>query len=160
MTDRSGGEPASAEPSDAAPAGAAFDEIAENFAFLEDWEERYRYLIELGRDMAPLPAALKTDGARVQGCASQVWLVPRQEGSGPAARIAFDGDSDAMIVRGLIALLRILVNGRHASDIAALDAQAEFGRLDLSGHLSAQRSNGLRAMVQRIKEIASEAAAA
>jgi cysteine desulfuration protein SufE len=139
---------------------AAFDEIAENFGFLDDWEERYRYLIELGRAMEPLPDALKTEGARVHGCASQVWMVPRQEGEGPGARITFDGDSDAMIVRGLIAVLRALVNGRPAREIATLDAEAELSRLGLAGHLSAQRSNGLRAMIGRVRDIAGAAAAA
>ncbi|MEM9050264.1 MAG: SufE family protein [Pseudomonadota bacterium] len=137
-----------------------FDEIAENFAFLEDWEERYRYLIELGKAMPPLPAALRTEGARVHGCASQVWLVPRLEGSGASTRIAFDGDSDAMIVRGLIALLRSLVNNRPAQEVAALDVQAALAALDLASHLSAQRSNGLYAMVARVKEIAASAVTA
>lgn len=137
-----------------------FEEIAENFSFLDDWEDRYRYIIELGKEMAPLPAELRTEGARVHGCASQVWLVPRLEGSGAAARISFDGDSDAMIVRGLIAVLRSLVNGRRASEVATLDAQAALAELDLASHLSAQRSNGLRAMIARVKDIAASTAAA
>lgn len=139
---------------------ARFDEIAENFALFDDWEERYRYLIELGREMEPLPDSLRTEGARVHGCASQVWLVPRLEGTGADARIFFDGDSDAMIVRGLIAVLRALVNGRPVREVATLDAESALGRLGLEGHLSAQRSNGLRAMVQRIREIAATEMAA
>lgn len=140
--------------------GESFGEIADSLAFLEDWEERYRYIIELGKRMPPLPEALRTEATRVRGCASQVWLVPRLTGSGPAARIAFDGDSDAMIVRGLIAILRALVNGGTAAEIAALDIPGEMARLGLDQHLSAQRSNGLRAMIGRIREIAATAAAA
>jgi cysteine desulfuration protein SufE len=139
---------------------AAFDEIAENFGLLDDWEDRYRYIIDLGRAMPPLPAALRTDGARVHGCASQVWLVPRVSGTGPGARIGFDGDSDAMIVRGLIAILRALVEGRTAAEVAGLDAAGALAGLGLEQHLSSQRSNGLRAMVARIREIAASAASA
>lgn len=132
-------------------ANAAFEEIVDNFAFLEDWEDRYRYVIELGRDMPPLDDALRSDGAKVQGCASQVWLVPSVDDAG---RLDFVGDSDAMIVRGLIAILRALFCGERLSEIPAIDAQAELGRLGLESHLSAQRSNGLKAMVRRLNEIA------
>lgn len=125
----------------------AFEDIAETFEFLDDWEDRYRHLIEIGRDMDPLDEALKVPATKVKGCASQVWLVPRVEGG----RFEFDGDSDAMIVRGLIAVLRALYNGVPAGEVADVDARAELGRLGLNDHLSAQRSNGVRAMVERIR---------
>ncbi len=119
-------------------------------AFLDDWEDRYRYVIDLGKSLPPLDDALKTPTTRVDGCASQVWLVPRRADG----RIDFDGDSDAMIVRGLIAVLRALYGGRSADEILAIDAQGSFGRLGLDQALSAQRSNGLRAMVERLRAIA------
>lgn len=128
----------------------AFQEIVEDFEFLEDWEDRYRYVIERGRDMAPLADALKVPATKVDGCASQVWLHARVEGD----RFFFDGDSDAMIVRGLIAVLRALYNGLTSSEVLAVDARAEMTRLGLNEHLSAQRSNGLRAMIERIRETA------
>jgi len=134
-----------------------FEEIAGNFAFLDDWEDRYRYVIELGKDMPPLPEAQRIPATKVEGCASQVWLVPRVEGQGPGAVIAFDGDSDAMIVRGLIAVLRSLYNGQSARDILAVDAAAHMAELGLDQHLSAQRSNGLRAMIERVRAIARQA---
>lgn len=130
-----------------------FDDIAEDMAFLDDWEDRYRYVIELGRAMPPLDEALRTETARVDGCASQVWLVPRREGD----RLDFEGDSDAMIVRGLIAVLRSLYGGRTAAEMLAVDAPAAFARLGLDQALSAQRSNGLRAMVSRLRETATRA---
>ena len=132
----------------------AFEDIAETFAFLDDWEDRYRHLIELGRAMPPLPEALKVPATKVEGCASQVWLVPRIAGEGPQARFDFDGESDATIVRGLIAVLHALYSGLPAAEAAAVDAQAELARLGLDDHLSSQRSNGLRAMVQRLTEAA------
>lgn len=135
-------------------ASAAFEEIVEDFEFLEDWEDRYRYVIEKGRDMEPLDDALKVPATKVDGCASQVWLHIRPEGE----RFHFDGDSDAMIVRGLIAVLRALYNGVPVGEVPAVDAGAELARLGLNDHLSAQRSNGLRAMVERIRERAAEAA--
>jgi cysteine desulfuration protein SufE len=125
----------------------AFEDIADTFEFLDDWEDRYRHLIEMGRDMEPLDDALKVPATKVKGCASQVWLVPRIE----EGRFHFDGDSDAMIVRGLIAVLRALYNGVPADEVASVDARAELGRLGLNDHLSAQRSNGVRAMVERIR---------
>ncbi len=134
----------------------AFDDIAETFAFLEDWEERYRYVIELGRDMPALDDALKVPATKVEGCASQVWLHPKIEGQ----IFSFEGDSDAMIVRGLIAVLRALYNGRPVGEVARVDALAELKRLQLDEHLSAQRSNGLRAMIERIGRVAAEADAA
>ena len=125
----------------------AFEDIADTFEFLDDWEDRYRHLIEMGRDMDPLDDALKVPATKVKGCASQVWLVPRIE----EGRFHFDGDSDAMIVRGLIAVLRALYNGVPADEVPSVDARAELGRLGLNDHLSAQRSNGVRAMVERIR---------
>lgn len=133
----------------------SFDAIAEDMAFLDDWEDRYRYVIDLGRAMAPMDEALKTDATKVDGCASQVWIAPRREG----ATIDFVGDSDAMIVRGLIAVLRALYGGRTPDEILGLDAQAAFARLGLDQALSAQRSNGLRAMVARLRETAARLAA-
>jgi cysteine desulfuration protein SufE len=133
-----------------------FEEIAENFAFLDDWEDRYGYVIELGKAMPPLPDALKGPETKVEGCASQVWIAPRVE-EGPPRRLHFDGDSDAMIVRGLIAILRALYSGRTVEEIRAIDPEAELGRLSLRDHLSSQRSNGLKAMVARLRTLAAAA---
>lgn len=141
-------------------ASAAFEEIAETFAFLDDWEDRYRHVIELGKAMPPLPAALKVDALKVKGCASQVWLHPVIAGQGPGARFDFEGESDAMIVRGLIAILHALYAGLTVGEVLAVDAPRELARLGLDRHLSAQRSNGLRAMVDRIRALAAEAAGA
>ena len=135
-------------------ASEAFEEIVADFEFLDDWEDRYRYVIEKGRDMAPLDDALKVPATKVEGCASQVWLHPRIEGG----RFHFDGDSDALIVRGLIAILRALYNGVPVAGVGRVDAQAELARLGLDENLSAQRSNGLRAMIGRIRAAAAEAA--
>ena len=130
----------------------AFEEIVDDFEFLEDWEDRYRYVIEKGKAMDPLPDALKVEATRVRGCASQVWLHPDlSDGT-----FRFDGDSDALIVRGLIAVLRALYNGLSPAEVGRVDAAAELGRLGLDAHLSAQRSNGLRAMVGRIRDVAAE----
>ena len=128
----------------------AFEDIAETFDFLDDWEDRYRHLIEMGRDMPALDEALKVEATRVRGCASQVWLVPKVEGGA----FSFDGDSDAMIVRGLIAVLRALYSGVPLAEVGEIDAHAELGRLGLNDHLSAQRSNGVRAMIERIRQVA------
>lgn len=141
-------------------AEAEFEDIAETFDLLEDWEERYRYVIELGRSMDPLEQALRGPETKVEGCASQVWIVPEIEGQGPGALFSFRGDSDAMIVRGLIAVLRALYNGRTLADVAGLDAPAALARLGLDQHLSSQRSNGLRAMVGRIRALAQAGVAA
>ncbi len=131
-----------------------FEEIAETFSFLEDWEDRYRYVIELGKAMEPLDEPLRTPATKVHGCASQVWIMPMLEGQGVNAIFSFRGDSDAMIVRGLIAVLRALYCGLAVEDVLAVDASAEFTRLGLHDHLTAQRSNGLRAMVGRIRGLA------
>jgi cysteine desulfuration protein SufE len=128
----------------------AFEDIAETFAFLDDWEDRYRHVIELGRAMPPLDAAFRVPAFKVDGCASQVWIRPV-----PAdGRFDFQGDSDAMIVRGLIAILNALYGGLALAEVGRVDAAAELGRLGLNDHLSSQRSNGLRAMVQRIRAVA------
>lgn len=132
----------------------AFEDIADTFDFLDDWEDRYRHVIEIGKAMPPLPEAERVPATKVQGCASQVWLVPEVEGQGAGAKIRFRGDSDAMIVRGLIAVLIALYDGLTADEVLAVDAQAELARLGLDEHLSAQRSNGLRAMVARVRDIA------
>ncbi|MEM8570035.1 MAG: SufE family protein [Pseudomonadota bacterium] len=137
----------------------SFEEIAGDFDFLEDWEDRYRYVIELGKNMPPLDDALKSPASKVEGCASQVWIVPRLDGKGGGAHFGFDGDSDAMIVRGLIAILRKLYGGLTVDAVLAVDAHGEMARLGLDQHLSAQRSNGLRAMVERIRGIAATASA-
>jgi cysteine desulfuration protein SufE len=131
----------------------AFEEIVEDFEFLEDWEDRYRYVIEQGKAMDPLDEALKVPATKVDGCASQVWLHPKIEGG----VFSFDGDSDALIVRGLIAVLRSLFNGLSVAEVTRVDAHAELARLGLNDHLSAQRSNGLRAMIERIAQVAAAA---
>lgn len=126
----------------------AFEEIAETFEFLDDWEDRYRHVIEMGKAMAPLDDAFKVPATKVNGCASQVWIVPQvRDGI-----FSFKGDSDAMIVRGLVAVLAALYNGLPVAEVSKVDAQAELGRLGLNEHLSAQRSNGVRSMVEVIRK--------
>lgn len=137
-------------------ASEAFEEIAETFEFLDDWEERYRHVIELGKAMEPLNDAVKVPATKVDGCASQVWILPRIDGQ----RFDFHGDSDAIIVRGLIAVLHALYGGVSVQEVLKVDASAELARLGLDEHLSAQRSNGVRAMVERIRLLAAERAAA
>ncbi len=134
-------------------ASPGFEDIVEDFEFLDEWEDRYRYVIDLGKQMAPLEAALKVPATKVDGCASQVWLHPSIEDG----VFRFDGESDAMIVRGLIAVLRALYNGLDVAQVVDVDARAEFERLGLNEHLSAQRSNGLRAMIERIGLVAGAA---
>jgi len=134
-------------------ASQAFEDIAENFEFLDDWEDRYRYVIDLGKAMPPLEDALKVAATKVDGCASQVWLVPAISNG----VFRFRGDSDAMIVRGLIAVLLALFDGLSLEDVLRVDAGAELARLGLDQHLSAQRSNGLRAMLERIRAQSSAA---
>ncbi|MCO4849081.1 MAG: SufE family protein [Yoonia sp.] len=131
-------------------ATARFEEIAEDFEFLDDWEDRYRHVIDLGKAMDPLEDAFRVPATKVDGCASQVWIVPQvRDGV-----FTFRGDSDAMIVRGLIAVLHALYDGLPVANVQAVDANAELGRLGLNDHLSAQRSNGVRAMIERIKRTA------
>lgn len=132
----------------------SFEDIVETFEFLDDWEDRYRHVIELGKALPILDEALRVPAVKVDGCASQVWLVPKVEGSGEDAIVSFHGASDAMIVQGLIAILTTLLSGKTASEIVEIDALAAFGKLGLDQHLSAQRSNGLRAMIERVNAIA------
>lgn len=133
-----------------------FDALIEDFALLDDWEDRYRYVIELGKALPALPDAERIEATKVRGCASQVWLVSEAEnGRDPVLR--FRGDSDAHIVRGLIAVLFTLYSGRRASEILAIDAEASLARLGLRQHLTSQRSNGLTAMVQRMRADAATA---
>ncbi len=132
------------------------DELSDEFELLGDWEERYRHVIDLGRALEPLDDAERSDDNKVRGCASQVWLVREGEAEG---RLRFRGDSDAHIVRGLIAILLRLYSGRTPADILAFDARAGLDRLGLTGALSTQRSNGLKAMVERIRRDAEAAGA-
>ena len=134
-------------------AAMSLAEIRSNFDLLDDWEDRYRYVIELGRALPPLAETFKTDAYKVRGCASQVWLVSRSTPAGPgtAAHLAFEGDSDAFIVRGLIAILLSAIEGKTADDLAKLDLQQVFDELGLKDHLTPQRSNGLASMIQRVK---------
>ena len=138
----------------------AIDEIVANFELLDDWNERYRYLIELGRELEPLPAAAHNEANRVKGCASQVWVETsiRDEG-GPEPILSFRGDSDAHIVKGLIYLALSLFGGRTATEILRTDAHDVFRRLGLGEHLTPQRSNGFAAMVKRIAADARRAVA-
>ena len=127
------------------------DTIRSDFAFLDDWEDRYRYVIELGRALPPLPEAARTEANKVRGCASQVWLATEVNGAtAGAARLSFKGDSDAHIVRGLIAILFAIYSGRCADEIVRIDAKGVFRRLGLAEHLTPQRSNGFASMVERI----------
>ncbi|MFN3523323.1 MAG: SufE family protein [Phenylobacterium sp.] len=134
----------------------ALEDLSAEFDLLGDWEERYRYVIELGRDLEPLSDAERSDANKVRGCASQVWLVTEPQVDGT---VRFRGDSDAHIVRGLIAILLRLFSGRRPAEIQAFDVKAAFDALGLSGALSSQRSNGLAAMAQRIRRDADALAA-
>jgi cysteine desulfuration protein SufE len=129
------------------------EEIIEEFGFLEDWEDKYRFLIDLGRLLQPMSQSAYCEANKVRGCASQVWLETRVERprSGTAPILTFRADSDAHIVKGLIAILLAIYSGHSAPDILASDALATFQHLGLSEHLTPQRSNGVRAMVERIK---------
>ena len=129
-------------------------ELIEDFAFLDGWEERYTHVIDLGRAMEPLPEGLQLDANKVQGCASQVWLVSERDAGG---NLVFRGDSDAHIVRGLVAIATRVFSGLSDAAIRALDFEALFAALGLSEHLSSQRANGLRSMVARIKREAGAA---
>ena len=126
------------------------DELIETFEFFDDWEDKYRFIIDLGKDLPALPDADKTDAHLIRGCQSQVWLTYKiTEG-----KLAFNMDSDAHIVRGLIAVVFVAIQNRSAAEIQQLDIEGIFGQLDLLAHLSVTRGNGLRAMVSRIKEVA------
>jgi cysteine desulfuration protein SufE len=135
--------------------------IRSDFALLDDWEDRYRFLIELGRQLPPFPEALRTDANRVRGCVSQVWLASRLErdGAGAPSVLRFQGDSDAHIVRGLVAILFALVQGKPPGEVLRADARALFTELGLEEHLTPQRSNGFFSMVERIRADARAAAA-
>ncbi len=130
-----------------------FSQLADDFAFLDAWEERYGYIIDLGKQMPPLEDEFKVPATKVEGCASQVWLIIWTERSGldHENRFHFKGDSDAIIVRGLIAILRILFDGLTVAEVARIDALERLQKLGLDSHLTPQRSNGLRAMVDRIQ---------
>lgn len=123
-------------------------DIQADFALLDDWEDRYRYVIELGRAMPPLPEELRTDANKVRGCASQVWLATTTTAGAP---LHFQGDSDALIVRGLVAILIALYQDKSADEILATDAPAVLASLGLKDHLTPQRSNGVASMVERIR---------
>ncbi|MBH0237165.1 SufE family protein [Methylobrevis albus] len=136
------------------------DEIRDNFAYLDDWEDRYRYIIELGRSLTPLPDAARTDENKVRGCTSQVWLVTTPRATNDGRVLDFTGDSDAHIVRGLIAILFATYSGRRPEEILGVDPGTVFTELGLKEHLSPQRSNGLASMVRRIHLDAEAALAA
>lgn len=142
------------------PHPQAFAEIADNLNFLEDWEDRYRYLIELGQALPRLPEAERTAANKVQGCASQVWLASEVQRRPGGSILNFRGDSDALIVKGLVAILIALYSGRPAGEIAATDAVALFDEMGLREHLTTQRANGVAAMVKRMRGEAEVAAAA
>jgi cysteine desulfuration protein SufE len=130
-------------------------EVVDNFSLLDEWDDRYRYVIELGRSLGGLPDRERTDANKVQGCASQVWLATTVHPNGRGGPIlTFSGDSDAHIVRGLIAILFAIFSGKRATDILSTDAIAVFERLGLREHLTPQRSNGFRSMVERIRAAA------
>jgi cysteine desulfuration protein SufE len=131
---------------------AALEHIIDDFSFLDDWEDRYRYVIELGKALPDLPEDKRTLENKVQGCASQVWLVTHIAGNPDDPVMTFEGDSDAHIVRGLVAIALATYSGKHASEIVALDAIDVFGKIGLVEHLSTQRANGLRSMIKRIRD--------
>ena len=128
------------------------DELVETFSFFDDWEDKYRFIIDLGKDLGGLAESDKVDAHLIRGCQSQVWLTYKAAADG----LTFEMDSDAHIVRGLIAVVLVIVDGRKASELQQLDIEGAFGQLDLLAHLSVTRGNGLRAMVARIKEVAAQ----
>lgn len=136
------------------------EELIENFSFIEDWEERYRYVIELGRELEPLAEEEMNDANKVQGCVSQVWLKTEQSGDSTNPILTFKGDSDAHIVKGLVAIALATFSGKQAKDILEIDAEAVFDQIGLRDHLTPQRSNGLSAMIGRIKTDAQTALSA
>jgi len=127
------------------------DDVTDTFAFIDDWDERYRYLIDLGRQVPAMDEVGRTEAHKVRGCQSQVWLVPHMSDTG---KLVFEGDSDAHIVKGLVALMLLIFSGKTPQEILATDAKAILDQLDLQGHLSPMRANGLFSMVERIGEIA------
>jgi len=134
---------------------ATIDDLVEDFEFLDAWEDRYRYIIELGDQLEDMPAELKTEENRVQGCVSNVWLVVNAQPGDPPT-IEFVADSDSQIVRGLVAILLMLCSGRTAREILAMDVESIFDRLELGKHLSRSRSNGLHSMIKRIRRLAEQ----
>ncbi|WP_375205685.1 SufE family protein [Hyphococcus sp.] len=130
----------------------SFYDIAGDFAFLDEWDDRYKYLIDLGRNLEPYPEEHRDEAHKVRGCASQVWLHASEDGDA----IVLKGDSDAHIVKGLVALLIALYSGKNRDEIMAVDPQAALAPFDLEGHLTPQRSNGLASMIKRIREIAAQ----
>jgi cysteine desulfuration protein SufE len=136
------------------------DEILETFALIDDWDEKYRYVIELGRKLPPFPEAERTEANKVLGCASQVWLTTHVEPGAAGPVVRFDGDSDAHIVRGLVALMLAIHSGKTPAEILETDALGLFKELGLSAHLTPQRSNGVRSMMERIRREAVKAQAA
>ena len=132
------------------------EDIVENFSFIDDWEERYRYVIELGKDLPGLAEEDVNDVNKVQGCVSQVWL-KSTIGDGPDPELTFDGDSDAHIVKGLVAITLSIFSGKKASEIGEIDAEAVFNEIGLRDHLTPQRSNGLSSMIARVKRDAQTA---
>ena len=141
-------------------ANPAFEDIAETFEFLEDWEDRYRHVIDMGKAMDPLPEAQRIPATKVDGCASQVWLVSEQSASSDDSGdpvLTFRGESDAHIVQGLVAILLAVYNDKRASEILEIDTNSVFNSLGLNYHLTPQRANGVRSMIARIRD---EAAAA
>lgn len=137
-----------------------FSELVDDFSFLDDWEDRYRYVIELGRELSELDDSQRIEANKVHGCASQVWLITDVDTTSGTPVLTFKGDSDAMIVKGLIAILISIYSGKSADEIAQTDAFKMLGEIDLQQNLTQQRSNGLQAMVQRIHAEAAEARAA
>jgi len=137
-------------------AATSFQSLKDDFDLFDDWEDRYRAIVELGRTLEPMDNALKTEASKVRGCSSQVWLVATRN---PDGALHFLGDSDALIVRGLIAVLFLLVQDRMPAEIAALDVRGRLGELGLATALSPTRTNGLFSMVQRIQQTATEMAA-
>ncbi|MEP0519684.1 MAG: SufE family protein [Hyphomicrobiales bacterium] len=135
----------------------SIDEIIENFSYLDEWEDRYKYVIDLGKELEPMPSALQIDANKVRGCSSQVWLSTQIFEDGPETRLHFLGNSDAHIVRGLVSITLSIFNDKTASEIVALDVEDIFQKIQLREHISAQRSNGLNSMLQRIRADAAAA---
>lgn len=129
----------------------SIEDIIENFSYLDDWEDRYKYVIELGRELEPMPEALQVDANKVRGCTSQVWLSTKVNEYGDVKRLHFLGNSDAHIVRGLVSITLAIFNDKTAAEIVAMDVENIFKEIQLRDHISAQRSNGLNSMLQRIK---------
>jgi len=131
-----------------------FEDVRETFDLLDDWEDRYRYIIDLGRELEPLADDEKTEATKVRGCTSQVWVVSKLDGD--PRRVRLRGDSDAHIVKGLIAVLLMLYSGKTPEEILEIDAKATLEGLGLQDHLSPMRTNGLYSMVERIRSIAAD----